>query len=112
MMVRLSAQVSACVTGIASGASAKIDFRRSSNSRFASPCLAGLCVAFMLRFAVIDQTLGRRLLCGVDQIAPYTMLRSQLGDRPYLCDMLQRYTDKHTVPFARIVEIVSMAPPQ
>jgi hypothetical protein len=62
--------------------------------------------------AVIDQTLGRRLLCGVDQTAPYTMLRSQLGDRPYLCDMLQRYTDKHTVPFARIVEIVTMAPPQ
>jgi hypothetical protein len=62
--------------------------------------------------AVIDEKLGRRLLCDVDQAAPYTMLRSQLGDRPYLCDMLQQYTDKHGLPFARIVEILTKAPPQ
>jgi ribosomal protein S18 acetylase RimI-like enzyme len=62
--------------------------------------------------AVIDERLGRRLLCDVDQTAPYTILRSQLGDRPYLCDILQRYIDKHGLAFARIVEIVTSAPSQ
>jgi hypothetical protein len=59
---------------------------------------------------VIDERLGRRLLCGVDPAAPYTMLRSQLGERSYLCDMLQRFAEKHGLAFATIVEIVTGAP--
>jgi hypothetical protein len=62
--------------------------------------------------AVIDERFGRRLLCGVDLTDPYAILRSQLGDLPYLCDILQRYADKHGLAFARIVEIVTGTPSQ
>ena len=62
--------------------------------------------------AVIDQRLGRSWFCDMDLTDPYTMLRRQIGDRPYLCDMLQRYTGKHTLSFARIVGIMAGAPLQ
>jgi hypothetical protein len=62
--------------------------------------------------AVIDQRLGRRVLCGVDQVDPYPAMRSQLGKRSYLCDILQRQVAKHGLPFARIVECVAAAPSQ
>src|SRR5262245_17998591 len=73
-------------------------------------------IADMLKLAdviaVIDQRLGRRLLQDIDQGDPYTALRSHLGDRLYLCDLMQRYANKHAVSFAWIVEMVSTAPPQ
>jgi len=43
---------------------------------------------------------------------PYKLLRGHLGDRLYLCDLLQRLADKHAISLARIVAIVSTAPPQ
>ena len=62
--------------------------------------------------AVVDHGLGRSVFCSADQADPYTMLRRQLADRPYLCEMLRRYADKHGLSFARIVEIMAEAPPQ
>jgi len=73
-------------------------------------------IADMLKLAdviaVVDQRLGRRLLRDIDQGDPFTVLRSRLGDRLYLCDLLQRLADKHAISLARIVAIVSTAPPQ
>ena len=56
--------------------------------------------------AVIDERLGRRAVCEIDRADPYGTLRSQLKDRPYLCDILQNLAGKHSLPFSRIVEIV------
>ena len=77
---------------------------------------ADTLLADMLRaadvIAVIDQRLGRSTLCGMDQANPYLALRAQLGDRPYLCEILQRYAQKHGLSFSRIVESMGAAPPQ
>jgi hypothetical protein len=57
--------------------------------------------------AVIDQRVGRRALCSLDEADPYPGLRGLLRDRLYLCDILQRHARKHGLPFTRIVEIVA-----
>lgn len=62
--------------------------------------------------AVIDANLGRELFCNLDRRDPYPALRRLLDDRPYLCEMLQRYADKHVLPFTRIIAIVNDAPSQ
>lgn len=77
---------------------------------------AKLLIGHLLKLAdviaVIDQRVGRRRFCDVDRTDPYTMLRRQLGDRWYLCEMLQRYTGKHTLSFACIVEVMASVPLQ
>ena len=62
--------------------------------------------------AVTDQRLGRGVWRELDAIDPYANLRRKLGERTYLSDILQKHASKHTLPFARIVEIVGSAPPQ
>ena len=62
--------------------------------------------------AVIDAKLGRRLLSNLDQNDPFTELRRQLGDRPYLCDMLERYAEKHALPVERVLNILVASPLQ
>lgn len=77
---------------------------------------AGTLLADMLKvadvIAVIDARLGRRLLCDTGGCEPYAALRHALGDRTYLCDMLEQYTGKHALSFARIAAIMSGAPSQ
>jgi hypothetical protein len=62
---------------------------------------------------VIDHRLGRRiwrdLSHGVD---PFASVRGRLGDRAYLGEIAQRHASKHKLPFARIADLVSAAPPQ
>jgi hypothetical protein len=60
----------------------------------------------------VDQRLGRGLLCDTDVVKPYVALRSQLGDRSYLSDVLERYSEKHALSFKRLIEIVARAPKQ
>ncbi|MEY9758387.1 HD domain-containing protein [Bradyrhizobium yuanmingense] len=62
--------------------------------------------------AIIDERLGRTTLCDSDGAEPYAALRRRLGDRSYLSDILQRYSERHGVPFDRMVEIISLAPGQ
>jgi hypothetical protein len=62
--------------------------------------------------AIIDQRLGRGWVSDADLANPYALLRSQLGDRSYLSDTLERYSGKHGLAFSRIVEIVAHAPEQ
>jgi hypothetical protein len=45
-------------------------------------------------------------------MTPFTTLRIELSDRPYLGDILERYTKKYDLSFAHIVEIVIDAPAQ
>ena len=77
---------------------------------------ANTLLADMLKLAdviaVIDAKLGRQLLCDVDRSDPFTALRAQLRDRPYLSDTLERYTSRHAMSFARIIEIVTASPSQ
>jgi hypothetical protein len=62
--------------------------------------------------AVIDHSLGRGALCAVNAADAYPALRSRLGDRSFLCDIVQRRANKHHLSFARIVACVSVLPPQ
>lgn len=62
--------------------------------------------------AVIDEKLGRRSFCDMDQAAPFMTLRIQLGDRSYLSDILERYLKKYDLSFAGIVKVVIHAPEQ
>jgi len=61
---------------------------------------------------VIDASLGRGPLCEIDRNDALSTLRSRLADRPYLCDMLERYTKKHALSVASVLEIVSASPSQ
>lgn len=73
-------------------------------------------LADMLKVAdvisAIDVRLGRRSFCAIDRREPYAALRSTLGDRLYLCDMLEKYTSRRALSFERIVAIVNGAPSQ
>ena len=62
--------------------------------------------------AIIDERLGRPHFLGADRADPLAALRSQLGHRPYLSDMLEGYCGKHALPFERIASIVVSAPEQ
>lgn len=57
--------------------------------------------------AVIDAKLGREVLCGVNRCNPFKTLRTQLIDKLYLCDILERYTRKHGLPVGRVIDIVA-----
>lgn len=61
---------------------------------------------------VIDEKLGRPALRAIDVASPYTTLRSQLGRRSYLADMVEHFTQKHGLPFERLVETIVDAPEQ
>lgn len=61
---------------------------------------------------VIDEKLGRPALRSIDAASPYAALRSLLGRRSYLADMIEHYALKHAVPFERLVEAVADAPAQ
>jgi hypothetical protein len=62
--------------------------------------------------AVIDARLGRRALAEAGPGDLLAKLRMSLSDRPYLCEILERYSAKHEFALARIAAIVSAAPPQ
>ncbi len=62
--------------------------------------------------AIIDERLGRPHFLGADRADPFAALRSQLGHRTYLSDMLEGYCGKHALPFERIASIVVSAPEQ
>lgn len=62
--------------------------------------------------AVTDQRLGRGVWRELDSRDPYASLRTKLGERAYLGDILQRHAGKHALPFARIVDIIEAAPLQ
>lgn len=61
---------------------------------------------------VIDEKLGRSALRAIDVASSYARLRSQLGRRAYLADMIEHYALKHGFPFERLVETIFDAPPQ
>jgi hypothetical protein len=60
--------------------------------------------------AVIHAKLGRRVLGDLDRNDALTALRSQLTDRLYLCDMLERYANKHGLPVSCIIDIAAASP--
>lgn len=62
--------------------------------------------------AIIDQRLGRRPFRDADPASPYAALRSQLGDRAYLSDILEGCSGRLALPFERIVEVLADAPQQ
>ena len=61
---------------------------------------------------VIDEKLGRPALRAIAVASPYAALRSQLGRRSYLADMVEHFAQKHGVPFERLVETIGDAPAQ
>lgn len=61
---------------------------------------------------VIDEKLGRSGLRAIDTASPYAELRSRLGRRAYLADMVEHYVLKHGVSFERLVGTVTDAPEQ
>ncbi|AZO76970.1 MULTISPECIES: HD domain-containing protein [unclassified Bosea (in: a-proteobacteria)] len=61
---------------------------------------------------VIDEKLGRQALRAIDTASPYAALRSQLGRRAYLADMVEHYALKHGFVFERLVGTVADAPEQ
>lgn len=73
-------------------------------------------LADMLKVAdamvVIDERLGRGIWQTPDSAQPFASLRRRLGDRTYLADILQRYANKHALPFSRLADIIAPAPPQ
>ena len=75
---------------------------------------ADFLLADMLKLAdavaVIDARLGRPLLCGLDRGDPFPELRRELGNRGYLCDMLERYAGRHALPIGRVLDIVAASP--
>jgi hypothetical protein len=61
---------------------------------------------------VIDEKLGRPALRAIAAASPYADLRARLGRRSYLADMIERYAQKHAVPFERLVQTIENAPAQ
>jgi hypothetical protein len=62
--------------------------------------------------AIIDQRLGREVWRQLDHGAPYDGLRSRLGERAYLADILEVNASKHALPIGRIAELMLAAPRQ
>jgi predicted hydrolase (HD superfamily) len=73
-------------------------------------------LADMLKLAdvmvVIDAALGRRALAELESGEPLARLRTALSERPYLCAMLEQYSEKHGVALVRIAAIASGMPGQ
>ena len=61
---------------------------------------------------VIDEKLGRPALRAIDTANPYAALRSLLGRRAYLADMVEHYALKHGFAFESLVGTVTDAPEQ
>ncbi len=61
---------------------------------------------------VIDEKLGRPALRAIDVASPYAALRSLLGRRAYLADMVEHYALKHGFPFESLVGTIVDAPEQ
>lgn len=61
---------------------------------------------------VIDEKLGRPALRAIGTANPYAALRSQLGRRTYLADMVEHCALKHGFPFERLVGTIADAPEQ
>jgi hypothetical protein len=57
--------------------------------------------------AVVDAKLGCPVLLRVDRNDPLLALRGLLADKPYLCDMLEKYTKKRAVQLGRVLDIVT-----
>lgn len=57
--------------------------------------------------AVVDAKLGREVLSHVDRNDPLVALRGLLADKPYLCDMLEKYTTRRAVPVGHVLDIVA-----
>jgi hypothetical protein len=62
--------------------------------------------------AVIDQRAGRGVLADLDHRDPYLALRKQLGERPYLADIVESCAGRRKLPFAGIVKVMGEVPPQ
>ena len=62
--------------------------------------------------AIIDERLGRAALCDTDRVEPYACLRRRLGDRSYLSDILEQFSERNGVSFERMGEIIALAPDQ
>jgi hypothetical protein len=62
--------------------------------------------------ALIDQRFGRHLLKGAGNDDLCTTLRSHLGDRAYLAEILEGRASNHELSFRCIVDIVSAAAQQ
>jgi HD domain len=60
--------------------------------------------------AVVDATLGRRTLREVPRDDPVAELRRLLPDRPYLCDMLEKYAARRGLSIAHVIEIAAASP--
>ena len=56
--------------------------------------------------AVINAKLGRNVLSEVKGTETLGALRSRLVDRAYLCDILERHTQKRGLPVSRAIDIV------
>ena len=78
--------------------------------------VAGTLLADSLKAAdaitVIDEKLGRPALRAIDTANPYAGLRTQLGRRSYLADMIEGYALKQGFAFERLVETIADAPEQ
>jgi hypothetical protein len=62
--------------------------------------------------AVLEKRFGRDLFQQADNGDPYITLRSHLGDRAYLADILDRHASKHRLSFGCIRDIVTVGPSQ
>jgi hypothetical protein len=60
--------------------------------------------------AIIDARLGRRKLRDANRNDPIAALRIELDDRPYLCEMLERYTKKHGLSVGSMIDIAAASP--
>jgi hypothetical protein len=60
--------------------------------------------------AVLDARLGRRTLREVHRGDPVAELRRLLPDRPYLCDMLEKYAARRGLSITHVVEIAAASP--
>lgn len=61
---------------------------------------------------VIDEKLGRPALRAIDTATPYAALRTLLGRRAYLADMVEHYALKYGLAFESLVGTVTGAPEQ
>ena len=57
--------------------------------------------------AIIDARLGRQALRDLDRSDALAALRARLPDRPYLCDMLERYTRESDLPVGSVIDMAA-----
>jgi len=73
-------------------------------------------LADMLKVAdvvtVLDERLGRARLAQLLNDEDYMALQAGLGERVYLCEILQQYASKHTLSSRQIAQLLDRAPRQ